>query len=352
MNNKVSSIRLLIVEDSLTYQEYYRQLFSAYPTIQIVSMLSSGEEAMNQISILKPDIIIMDYLLPGMDGLATTKKIMLKYPTSIIIVSAKLHRDNIEDTFSALEAGAMALIEKPDGLDSPRGEQQGKDLVDTIVQIAKAKLFKNRKESETVQKKKDKPESDLFPNHLQKHIKYIMIGSSTGGPDALQRIFAQVKENIPFSILVVQHIAKGFLASFIVWLRKTAKVKIEIAGDQTIPLPGTVYFAPDAYQMGIDKQGKICLKTDESDYPNCPAVSYLFSSFIPFASDSITILLSGMGQDGVKEMLELKQKGSFTVIQDSESSFIYGMPQEAKKINAHCIESSPEEIAEMLNKWV
>ena len=143
-------------------------------------MLSTGEEAINQILTLKPDIILMDFVLPGMDGLATTKEVMAKYPTSIIIVSAILHRDNIENTFSALDVGAMALIEKPDGSASTKGIQQGRELVETLEQIAKAKLFKHRRLP--VSKRTLDPA-------INKDIKYIMIGSSTGGPDALQKLF-------------------------------------------------------------------------------------------------------------------------------------------------------------------
>jgi len=340
------------VEDSLVYQEYYQSIFLEYSEIQIVGIVSTGEEALDHILQTKPDVILMDFVLPNMDGLATTKKIMEKYPTPIIIVSAMLHRDNIANTFSALEVGAMALIEKPESINTPDGKQQGKDLVDTILQIANAKLFKHKRSAESKRKTEKIPQSILEFDTKRKTIEYVIIGSSTGGPDVLQRIFMDLPSTFPLPILVVQHIANGFVLSLVNWLKKTAKLKIEIAKEHEIVKPGCIYFAPDHFQMGITLQGKILLEPNRGNSQICPSIAYLFSSFFPFAQKSIAILLTGMGRDGAMEMLELKEKGAITIIQNEESSVIYGMPFEAKKLNAQCIELSPEEIAENLKKWI
>lgn len=348
MDKSTNKIQILIVEDSFVYQEYYRQLFMDKANLQIASILSSGEEAISQILTIKPDIVLMDFVLPGLDGLITTKKIMEVFPTSIIIVSANLHRDSIENTFSALGAGAIALIEKPGSVLTVEGKKQGIILVETLEQIAKAKLFKHTRDLKHKPKKLNETKVNL---EKIERISYVVIGSSTGGPDALQKLLSKLPSHFPFPILIVQHITKGFLPSLISWLGKATKLKVEVATDRLIPQDGTVYFAPDSHQMGI-KNGKIWLEKQNNLTLNCPSVSFLFTSMIPYAPNCITILLTGMGHDGVKEMEELKQKGSYTIIQDEESSVIYGMPQEAKKINAHCYEGSPVEIGLLLKTWI
>lgn len=182
------------------------------------------------------------------------------------------------------------------------------------------------------------------------HIDIIAIGASAGGPDALQILLSELPLNFPLPILVVQHIAHGFIHNLADWFNQTATVQARIAKDGERMLPGSAYFAPDRCQMGVGRGGKIELRDERPENGHRPAVSYLFRPVNEiFGRNAVGILLSGMGKDGAKELRQMREKGAVTIAQDRKSSVVFGMPKAAVELKAASYALPPKEIARFLS---
>jgi two-component system chemotaxis response regulator CheB len=183
-------------------------------------------------------------------------------------------------------------------------------------------------------------------------IKVIAIGASTGGPMALQIILSGLPANLPVPVLIVQHIAKGFVNGFKEWLSATSGIRLKIAEQGEIATAGIGYIAPDNFHMGISAGSKINLNDHLPENGLKPSVSFLFRSVAQtFGPNAIGVLLTGMGKDGADELKAMKDKGALTVVQNEESSVVFGMPGEALRIGAADHALPPEKIAELLKKY-
>jgi len=342
-------IKVLIVDDSKVVQEFLAHLLSSDPDIQVVGIANSGYDAIKLVKAKKPDIITMDIHMPGMDGYEATRTIMETVPTPIVIVSGSSNKKEVTNTFRLLEAGALAFIIRPPGFEHPQFAASCKELIQTVKLMSEVKvvrLFPRRR------KEQIKPIRfvQLFENDL-KRIQVIAIGASTGGPIALQIILSRLPQDLPVPVLIVQHIAKGFVNGFIEWLSKTSGIKLRIAEDGEPISPGIGYIAPDNFHMGISPGNKIILNDQPPENGLKPSVSFLFRSVAQtFGPNACGVLLTGMGKDGAVELKAMKDKGAFTLVQNKESCVVFGMPGEALSIGAADQALSPEKIAEILSK--
>jgi len=177
----------------------------------------------------------------------------------------------------------------------------------------------------------------------------VAVGASTGGPPALKEILSGLPKDFPVPVLVVQHIARGFIDGFATWTQSHCATEIRVARHGEPALPGRVYLAPDDYHMGIDRQRRVVLRKGLPENGHCPSVSFLFRSVAEsFGSAALGILLTGMGFDGARELKLLKDGGAVTIAQDEASSVVFGMPREAIRLNAAVSVLSPKEIAAYL----
>ncbi|MHB8854439.1 MAG: chemotaxis-specific protein-glutamate methyltransferase CheB [Ignavibacteriaceae bacterium] len=342
-------IRLLIVEDSQVVQELLNYIFSSDPEIKIVGAAKDGIEALEKAGQLKPDIITMDINMPNMNGIETTKKIMSTNPIPIVIISASYHTKDVEHTFNAMDAGALAVLSKPTGINDPDFENVAKELISVVKAMAEVKLVRRWTKSDNssnvnglkiIERKQNIPK-----------IKAIAIGASTGGPIVLQKILSGLPKNMPVPILIVQHMSEGFIQGFIEWLNHTSSIHVQLGQQGEFPLPGYAYVAPDGLHMGIDKNGRIDLVNDKPMNGLRPTVSYLFRSVANVLGENVIgVLLTGMGADGAEELKLMKEKGAITIVQDKESSVVFGMPGEAVKIGAETYILSPENITSLLTQ--
>jgi two-component system chemotaxis response regulator CheB len=193
----------------------------------------------------------------------------------------------------------------------------------------------------------------VFPvgkiNPVISELKAVAIGASTGGPLAIQEILSGLPKNFPAPILIVQHIAAGFVQGFTDWLANSSGLPVKIAAPGEYPLPGRAYVGPDDVQMGIGNDGRILLSKGEPENGLRPSISWLFRSVAEvFGKNAVGVLLTGMGKDGVQELKLMKEKGAVTIAQDRESSVIYGMPGEAVSLNAAAYILPPAKIAAFL----
>jgi two-component system, chemotaxis family, protein-glutamate methylesterase/glutaminase len=342
-------IKVLITEDSPVVRGYLKYILGSDPDIQVVGTAQDGEEAVRMVEIHKPDVVTMDIHMPKMDGFEATRKIMESNPVPIVIVSASWNPEEVDKTFRTMEAGAVAALEKPRGMGHPNSESSVKELVQTVKLMSEVKVV--RRWSKYKSGKPAVPETVKTaeveePVTIRLDAQLLAIGASTGGPMVLQTILANLPKDFPVPVVIVQHIALGFLAGLRDWLGRGSAMPVHIAEDKQQLNPGHVYLAPDGFQMGVDRYRKVALRKDVLNYTLCPSVSYMFRSVAEsFGNKAVCVLLTGMGKDGSEEMKLIRDKGAVTIAQDQDSSVVHGMPGEAIKLDGATYVLSPEKIA-------
>lgn len=351
MNPK--KIKVLIVEDSPSVQDLLIYILNSDPEIEIIGTAYTGKRAIKFLERNKPDIITMDIDMPEMGGLEATRIIMETNPVPILIVTASWSPSDVKATYQATEAGALTMLEKPRGIGHPDHNRMALELVKTVKLMSKVKVVRRWARAQREPKEVILPPSVPKPKHLKADIKLVAIGASTGGPPALQKILSLLPKNLPVPILIVQHITQGFLKGFVEWLNNTTDYPIHIAANNENPKQGNVYLAPNGFQMGVTKSGKLVLRKDDPEYNLCPSVSYLFRSVAEVLREkAIGVLLTGMGKDGAYELKIMKDHGAITIAQSEESSVIFGMPGTAVKLGAAKYILSPEQIAGTIEQIV
>ncbi|MBI1910821.1 MAG: chemotaxis-specific protein-glutamate methyltransferase CheB [Deltaproteobacteria bacterium] len=341
-------INTLIVEDSMVARQYLKYILESDENIRVIGIVENGEEAIKFVSETKPDVITMDINMPKMNGLEATRRIMETNPVPIVIVSASYNQKDVEKSFMAMEAGAVAILEKPFGADRPDHSEAIQNLIQTVKLMSEVKVIKRWPRERYSQSVPPAIPSDLNIIGVPPSVKAVAIGASTGGPPVLQTIIAGLRKNFPFPVLVVQHISKGFIEGLVEWLAQTTSHPVHIAANGTVLRPGNIYFAPDDKHMGIEGN-KIVLSSAPPENGTRPSVSYLFRSAVSaFGGNLIGVLLTGMGKDGAEELRSMKLQGAATIVQDKESSVVYGMPGEALRLDAQTLVLAPERIPSAL----
>ena len=338
--------KVLIVDDSPVLQQLMAHIIAMDPALEVAGIVNNGEEALEFVRKNKPDVITMDIHMPKMDGYETTRRIMEEFPTPIVIVTSSVGVKEMVYTFRLLEAGALAVIHRPPFFDNKNYKIEVHQLVETIKLMSEVKV---------VGRKNVFKRALILPQvqPVQKgtnRIELIAIGASTGGPQVLQTLLSRLPHNLPVPVLIVQHIAKGFLEGFVDWMSGAILLKVQIGAQGEKLLPGHCYIAPDNCNMGVSKDLKIILDYNGSAGGHRPSVAHLFHSVaLAFGPRSAGVLLSGMGKDGAMELKEMKDRGALTIIQDEASCIVFGMPGEAKKLGAETYALPPEQIADSLS---
>ena len=336
-----------MVEDSPVVREFLLFILGADPDIRVVGTARDGEEAIEAVRRLRPDVITMDIHMPRLNGLEATRRIMETAPTPIVIVSGSDNAGEVVTTFDAMEAGALAVLRRPDGLGQPAHEAMARELVQTVKLMAEVKVVRRwprRRFGEPT----PRPVEMGLANEPAK-LRIVAIGASTGGPPVLQTILSALPKDFPAPVAIVQHIAAGFSRGFIDWLAPSSALPVHLAEQGETMLPGHAYIAPDGVQMKVAGHDRIVLTQDAPENGLRPSVSYLFRSVAEvYGCDAVAGLLTGMGRDGAEELRLLKEKGAITFAQDQASSVVHGMPGEAIRLDAAMLVLPPEKIANVL----
>jgi two-component system chemotaxis response regulator CheB len=337
-------IRVLIVEDSPVVQQFLEHVLSSDPAIQVIGIARDGEEAVEMAKQRMPHVITMDINMPRMNGFEATRKIMESCPTPIIVVSASWDAREVEMSFRAMEAGAVAVLAKPHGGDHPEHETEARELIQTVKLMSEVKVVKRwpKKENPAI----GHPAPEIEVEQKPAAIEAVAIGASTGGPVPIQTILSALPVQFPAPVLVVQHIASGFAAGLAEWLNGSSRLQVKVAVDGEKVNAGRVYVAPDEFHMGVRNDRRIALSREEPENGMRPSVSHLFRSVAhAYGGNSVGILLSGMGKDGAEELKLMRDRGAITFAQDEGTCVVYGMPGEAASLGAVLYALSPDKIA-------
>lgn len=319
-------VRVLIVDGTPAPGRLLEDIIQSDAGLRMVSSVHDGRAALRFLEESKADIVLMDIHMKGMDGYEATRKIMETFPLPIVLCSATSDPAEVATAFRAFEAGAVAVVAKPEARSQRDFERLSAELRNMVRLMSEVKVVRRwpRRQPAEAQPPVSKTGRGL-----------VGIGASTGGPPALQAILAGLPKDFALPVLVVQHIARGFLPGLADWLGQTTALQVQIASNGTEPRPGHVYLAPDDFHMEIDGQNRIRLTREEPENGLRPSVDRLFRSMAEQCGrNAVAVLLTGMGKDGARELKTLHSCGAYTIAQDRTSSVVHGMPGAAIALGA------------------
>lgn len=334
-------IRVLIVDDSVTQREIFRRLL-ADDELTVVAEARNGREAVSLVKELAPDVVLMDIHMPDMDGIAATRAIMRECPVPVVIASATLRRRDIDLAMQAYAAGAVAVIEKPEGAVLLHLPKIGPRLRAEVIAASKARL---RARAPGPVPGRRAVISPRLPS-----IGVIGVCASTGGPPVLLELLSSLPRPYPLPVLVVQHISHGFEEGFARWLAGSTGQAVGMAS-QGQRLDAGVWLAPTGHHLLLASPSRLTLAPGEPSDIHCPSGDPLFESLARhLGARAAGVVLTGMGDDGAAGLLALKRAGGLTVIQDEASCLIWGMPKAAQALGAATQELPPAGIAALLTQ--
>jgi len=353
------SVKVLVVDDSGFFRRRVSEILSADPTIQVVGTATNGKEAIDQALALKPDVITMDYEMPTMDGITAVRHIMQRCPTPVLMFSSLTH-EGARVTLDALDAGAVDYLPKnfedisrnPDKVKQMLCEKvhtisrsnrrfssysSSLPAVSTTSSSTLSSLGSTRAPSALPTRSAapaPAPAASHSPAPKRKAYKLLAIGTSTGGPVALQRVLTQLPAGFPAPIVLIQHMPAAFTKAFAERLDKLCKINVKEAEDGDMLRPGLALLAPGGKQMMVDARGMVKILPGDERLNYKPCVDITFGSAAKSFGDKVlAVVLTGMGADGREGARLLKQGGSQVWAQDEASCVIYGMPMAIVKAN-------------------
>lgn len=345
--------RVLIVDDSATVREYLRYVIAADEGLEVIGTARDGLEAVSLVHANKPDIVTMDIHMPAMSGLEATRRIMAECPVPIVIVTSSWDQDQARNTFRAMEAGALAALEKPPGPGHPRSAEMAAKLIQTLKTMAEVRVVRRYRRPREQLGPVVEPEVRVPIAPARSRIELVAIGTSTGGPPVIRTLLSGLGAAFPVPILIVQHITPGFLQAMVDWLNGECDLTVVVPKNGEPTRPGHVYFAPEGVHMGINRAGNIVLSDLPAENGLKPAVAHLFRSVAAaYGPRALGMLLTGMGRDGAMELKAMRDHGAVTVAQSKESCVVYGMPAEAVKLGAAEHVLTPEEMVVFVRTMV
>lgn len=324
----MKQIRVLIVDDSAFMRKLIKEFLSEDPRIMVIDTARNGQEAIDKTLKLKPDVITMDVEMPVLNGIDAARTIMNRSPVPIIMLSSTT-KVGAENTILAMEAGAIDFIAKPSGAISLDLHKVKNSLIEKVITSSKANISTKKALSpyklENVQKRILKRE------HKDK---LVLIGTSTGGPRALQQVITKLPTDLDAPVVVVQHMPAGFTRSLADRLNSLSNVSVKEAEDHELLQKGYVYIAPGGFHVRLYEKMErlyVSLHKDDPVGGHRPAVNVLFSSASKLKDyQKIAVIMTGMGSDGTEGIVDLKEAGSTVVIAEAEEScIVYGMPKTA-----------------------
>jgi two-component system, chemotaxis family, protein-glutamate methylesterase/glutaminase len=316
-------IKVLVVDDSVFMRKALSRMLEKDGNIRVVGTACNGAEAIEKVEILKPDVATMDIEMPVMNGIEALKQIMTKHPMPVIMFSA-LTQEGANITMEALNLGACDFITKDFSNVSIHISDRENELITKVKNVASMKVRFLMKRLELI-KKPIAISSDKKVKH-----EILAIGASTGGPPALQHILQSIPRDFPIPIVIAQHMPKLFTQSFSQRLNSVSQIEVKEAEEREPLRPGVALVAPGDTHVELKRRGRetVIEFVREAKYIYRPSVDLLMQSTANvYESRSIAVILTGMGNDGLVGMREIRKKNGFIIAQNEETCVVYGMPK-------------------------
>ena len=326
------TIKILIVDDSYFFRKRFCELFEDHPEISVVGTAVNGEDALQKVRSLRPDIITMDHEMPVMDGVTAVRRIMEQYPTPILMISALTYK-GASVTLEALDAGALGFISKLSS-DGSNPFLDKENLCEQIVQLVAARGSNNPNHPPQNSGRVCSKEGSFFPE--LRELELIVIGASTGGPIAVQELLTKLPADFPVPIVVAIHMPESFTQAYAGRLDKLCNIDVKEASVNDRLLPGQALIAPGGKMLEVSSSnnGSVRLSRKNRNYDFAPSIDYLFeSAAYSYNKSVLAIVLTGMGSDGCEGSRKLRACNAAVWAQDEASSVIYGMPGVVAKEN-------------------
>ncbi|MFP4198408.1 MAG: chemotaxis response regulator protein-glutamate methylesterase [Halanaerobium sp.] len=315
--------KVLICDDSAFMRKIFSDTIAKDAELEVAATAYNGQDALHKLKKIDVDLLMLDVEMPKLNGLETLEIVKEKYPEIPVIMVSAL--DNRETVFRALELGAFDFIPKPSGSISLNIDSIKEELLLKL----KAAADSSRGLDNSRVKKKAIKQSGGFP--------IVAVGSSSGGPRALNKLFADIGDNSPAAFVIVQHMPAGFTETLAERLNNISGLKIKEAAEGDRLRPGRGLLAPGDYHLEIDEQGRVRLNQKERLHGVRPCVDYMMQSIADHFSGQrlLGVILTGMGHDGAEGMSAIVNKGGYGIIESKETALVYGMPSAAAKAGAY-----------------
>ena len=367
------SKRVLIADDSAFMRKLISEIISSHPSLEVVDTARNGQEAVDKARLLKPDVMTLDIEMPVLDGLGALQLIMKENPLPVVMLSSTT-KEGAENTIRAMEYGAVDFITKPGGAISLNLRDSEKIIIEKVLDASKIdmlKIFPRRAAAApsipsvatTGTKLTGSPKRSIIPpteGALPRSAvkQFMIIGTSTGGPRALQQVLISFPKDIGVPILIVQHMPAGFTKSLAVRLNSLCKISVKEAENGELIEKNTAYIAPGGKHMKVARVGvSYAIRLDDQDAPRMghrPAVDVLLESVSELPElHFATAIMTGMGHDGLQGMKILKEKcKTFTIAESEETAVVYGMPRAIQEAGLADISANVQDIGKLLTEHV
>ncbi|MCB1189228.1 MAG: chemotaxis response regulator protein-glutamate methylesterase [Leptospiraceae bacterium] len=342
--------RVLIVDDSVVSRKFLSMIVSDEEDMEVAGVAASGKIGLDRISQVNPDLIVLDIEMPDMDGITTLKRIRESYPKLPVIMFSSLTKKASTETLDAIAAGANDYVTKPSQTNSPEEALQNikKELIPKIRALCKTEAYPSKRPSIT-QTYSNKPKQHIKTHSVpasssvpSAQIKIVVIGISTGGPNALATMLPSLPGDFPVPIVIVQHLPPIFTNTLAERLDRISSLKVVEAKEGDKLIPGKVFIAPGDYHTSLKRFTNIVvIGLDQGPVENSlrPAADVLFRSAAKLYGNSVLgVVMTGMGQDGLRGSESIREAGGTILVQDEESSVVWGMPGSVSRAGlAHLI---------------
>ncbi len=319
-------VKVLVADDSPTVCLMMTRMLEEDPGITVIGTASNGRDAIDKITRLKPDLVTMDVNMPVMDGIEAIEHIMAYCPLPVIVVSSVVDPELTANAARALGAGAVDVISKPTPDSLEDFEEIAEEIREKIKLLSRVRVITHPRA-----RLLDRDDAVTRPTAVRKEI--VGIASSTGGPQALQRIICSMPQDFGASLLIVQHISSGFTDGLISWLQSSSKIPVVKGRDGMEIRRGQVIVAPDDIHMAVNSRNRISLVDRCVPGPHKPSADVLLESIAETCGrKAMGVILTGMGHDGAAGIKAIHDQGGHTLAQDEETSVIFGMAGEAVRL--------------------
>jgi two-component system chemotaxis response regulator CheB len=324
-----AEVRVVVAEDSPTMRRHLVNVINNTPGLRVIGEARDGGEALAMVSDLKPDVVSMDIRMPNMDGLEATRRIMNQQPTPVVVVSGLVDGD-IDLSFNALQAGALAVVEKPLDRSDPGYNAKQRHLVNTLMAMSRVRVIRRWESYIDPVETRAVDGSALAAAPVRMQPEVIAIGASAGGPSALSMLLKALPRDYRIPIVIAQHMPEEFTSGLARWLDKTTPLHVQVAEDNLLLEAGTIYLAPGSAHMALSRRQcrlAIRLVRENGGARYRPSVDMLFESAAQTCGAAgVGVVLTGMGEDGAMGLLAMRKAGATTYAQDEASCTVFGMP--------------------------